>query len=51
MNILKKKCPKCGKEITSLYENQLEFNYRSHLLTHEEGKIAEKTKKPYEDDL
>ena len=31
MNILKKKCPKSGKEITSLYENQLEFNYESHI--------------------
>ena len=48
MNILKKKCPKCGKEITSLYENQLEFNYRSHLLTHEEEKVTN-GKKPYED--
>ena len=50
MKILKKKCQKCGKEITSLYEGQLEFNYRSHLLTHEEEKIV-KTKKEYEDVL
>lgn len=30
--ILKKTCPKCGKEIISLYLEQLEQNYKVHLM-------------------
>lgn len=30
--ILKKKCDLCGKEITSMYEDQLEYNYNAHRL-------------------
>lgn len=29
-------CPTCGKEISSLYEKQLEQNKKSHLSTHGE---------------
>lgn len=31
--VLKKICPYCSKEITSLYPNQLEYNYQSHLIS------------------
>lgn len=31
--ILSKKCHKCNKEITSLYKEQLEYNYNAHLLS------------------
>jgi glutaredoxin-related protein len=36
MNIMiyKKRCPECNKEIKSLYENQLEYNYNQHLESH-----------------
>jgi len=30
--ILKKVCPYCKKEIKSLYQPQLEYNYQAHLL-------------------
>lgn len=30
--LIVKKCPNCGFEIQSLYENQAEFNMRSHLI-------------------
>lgn len=33
--IFKKKCPICGKQIVSLYENQLEYNFKQHLESHE----------------
>jgi len=32
-NILKKKCPYCGKVIYSLYPTQLEYNYTAHVVT------------------
>jgi len=31
--ILMKQCKKCGKEITSLYQKQLDFNLKAHELT------------------
>ena len=31
MDVFKKQCPKCGKEITSLYPEQLEQNYDVHI--------------------
>ncbi len=34
-NVLTWKCPKCGKEIASLFERQLEQNKKAHLATHE----------------
>ncbi len=30
MEVLKKKCQYCGKEITSLYEKQLNYNVKAH---------------------
>jgi len=36
--ILKKICPHCGKEIISLYEEQLESNYKVHLINCEKRK-------------
>ena len=32
MEIKKKVCPYCGKVIESLYQGQLEYNYKAHLL-------------------
>ena len=32
MEVLKKKCQHCGKEITSLYEKQLDYNLKAHEL-------------------
>lgn len=31
--ILTKKCPHCGKEFFSLYENQLDYNFEAHILS------------------
>lgn len=31
--ILKARCSKCGKEFTSLYEKQLDYNLKAHELT------------------
>lgn len=31
-------CPKCGKNIVSLYPKQLNANVRSHLKTHKRDK-------------
>lgn len=31
--ILIKKCKRCGKEITSIYQKQLDYNYKAHLLS------------------
>lgn len=31
--VLTKKCPYCGKEISSMYESQLEYNYQAHVLS------------------
>ena len=30
--LLTKMCPICGKEIKSLYQKQLEYNYNSHYI-------------------
>lgn len=35
---LKKKCEVCGKEISSLYLLQLEYNLRIHMMTHKKNK-------------
>lgn len=32
--IYKKICPKCNKEIKSLNENQLNYNYTQHIESH-----------------
>jgi len=32
MEIKQKVCPDCGKVIESLYSNQLDYNYKAHLL-------------------
>ena len=31
MKILKKRCPYCEKEVTSLYQKQLDYNYEQHI--------------------
>jgi len=52
MKILKKKCPKCGKEISSMYKEQLEYNFNAHLLScnrEEEVNKSEDTRKVYRD--
>lgn len=36
--LLRKKCPKCGKEIISLYPKQLAFNYKQHQKVHKKQK-------------
>ncbi len=36
MEILTKKCKYCGKEITSMYEKQLEQNLKVHELSCED---------------
>jgi len=33
MEILKAKCKHCGKEITSMYEGQLDYNLKAHELS------------------
>ena len=43
MEILKIKCERCGKEITSLYQKQLEQNYKVHLLSCEGKAKSEDT--------
>lgn len=35
--ILKWVCPECGKDISSIYKNQFEFNKEAHLLSHKKG--------------
>jgi transposase-like protein len=42
MKILKKKCKKCGKEFTSLYEGQLKYNVMAHEITCKGEKKDEK---------
>ena len=32
MEIKKAECPYCNKIIESLYDNQLDYNYKAHLL-------------------
>jgi len=34
MDVLKWKCPKCGKVIESLYPNQFEYNKKQHIASH-----------------
>ncbi len=38
MEIIKKKCQYCGKEIESLYEKQAQYNLDAHELTCKEKK-------------
>jgi len=33
MEIKKKVCPDCGKVVESLYDRQLDYNYKAHLLS------------------
>ena len=33
--VFKKKCPKCDKVISSLYEKQFNYNYDLHVKSHE----------------
>lgn len=40
MQILKKKCPDCGKKITSMYPEQLKYNYEAHLISCKKNKNA-----------
>ena len=42
MEIKIKMCPHCGKVIESLYDKQLDYNYKAHLLACKEKKIKEK---------
>ncbi len=36
MEIKKKVCPNCGKVIESLYDKQLDYNYKAHMLSCDE---------------
>jgi hypothetical protein len=38
MKILKAKCQYCGKEITSIYQKQLDYNLKAHELSCKENK-------------
>ena len=38
--ILKWKCPDCGKEIVSLWEKQLESHKKEHQRTHEKPSLS-----------
>ncbi len=42
MKVLKRTCEKCGKEITSLYLDQLVYNYNAHKVACENNKGAKK---------
>lgn len=33
--LFSKKCPKCGKIISSLSESQFKYNYEQHVKSHE----------------
>ena len=33
MEIKQKTCPDCGKVVTSIYDRQLDYNYKAHRLT------------------
>ena len=48
MKILKKKCPYCKKEITSMYVKQLEYNYQAHLISCKKKMIECRFKKTCE---
>lgn len=45
MKVLEQVCEKCGKVLSSLYEKQLEFNYKSHLATHDNTSTRKEEKK------
>jgi len=32
MEIKEKVCPYCGKVVVSIYDKQLDYNYKAHLL-------------------
>jgi len=32
LKLLKKRCPHCNKEIKSLYQKQLNYNFQAHVL-------------------
>jgi len=34
--LIKKACPICGKIIKSLYEKQLDYNFKAHLISCEQ---------------
>ena len=36
--MMKKICPQCGKVIESLYEGQLDYNFKAHRLSCEKKK-------------
>ena len=39
MKILKAKCQYCGKEITSMYQKQLDYNLKAHELSCEKKEV------------
>jgi len=45
MKKLKKICPICGKVIESLYESQLDYNFKAHLITCEKRQERKEKKK------
>lgn len=45
MELLKKICPYCGKEIISLYEAQLDYNYEAHILSCKKDNLTSEQKK------
>ena len=41
MEIKQKTCPDCGKVVTSIYDKQLDYNYKAHLLACKKTKLRE----------
>ena len=37
MSILKKQCEVCGLKLESLYQKQLDNNFKEHMRTHPDG--------------
>ncbi|GAH42574.1 unnamed protein product [marine sediment metagenome] len=42
MEIKERVCPYCGKVIVSIYDKQLDYNYKAHLLACKENNNNEK---------
>lgn len=44
MKLLKAKCQHCGKELTSLYQKQLDYNLKAHEISCEKKQEEEDEK-------